>query len=212
MDFWTSGFFPGILYLLLERTYKYPKKYHSDARLGKRSVSLHPLKLKHACAWWSENMHSQAARSDTHDIGFLIQPWAQLSWELERSERAFQSMVTAANALASRYDERVGSLRSWDVCITKRYKFEDPTKDFLVIIDNLISTDTYQHVKLDSITNIKVQILTSFSTSLPRREIQSLPRLQLNMPSQRCAPIFARTILHFTSSILSSRMVKLKLK
>lgn len=210
MDFWTSGFFPGILYLLLERLHKYPKKYHSDVHSRKRPISLHSLKLRHACAWWSENMHSQAARSDTHDVGFMIQPWAQLSWELERSERAFQSMITAANALASRYDERVRSLRSWDVCITKRYKFEDPTKDFLVIIDNLISSDNYQHVN-NSLADIKVQILTSFSTSPPRRETPSLPRSQLSMPSRPCAPIFALTILLSTSSILSSRMVKLKL-
>lgn len=141
MDFWTSGFFPGILYLLLERLCKYPHKFHPDTHLQNRSMTLHPLKLRHACAWWSENMHSQATRSDTHDIGFMIQPWAQPSWELERSERAFQSMITAAKSLASRYDEKVGSLRSWDVCITKRYKFVDPTKDFLVIIDNMISRD-----------------------------------------------------------------------
>ncbi|KAI8227752.1 Alpha-galactosidase [Colletotrichum sp. SAR 10_96] len=41
----------------------------------------------------------------------------------------------------NRYDDTVGSIRSWDVCVTKRYKFLDPSKDFLVIIDNMMNLD-----------------------------------------------------------------------
>jgi len=69
----------------------------------------------------------------------MIQPWAQVGWELDKDERCFKSMFEAAHSLAGRFDERVGAIRSWDVARTKRYEFEDTRKDFLVIIDNMMS-------------------------------------------------------------------------
>lgn len=47
LDFWTSGFFPGSLYLLLERERKY--------RLGTMSVNglgLHELQLEYVPIFW----------------------------------------------------------------------------------------------------------------------------------------------------------------
>lgn len=130
VSFWTSGFFPGCLYLLRERQSRWP------ARIMK---SPHPLKLQHAGRWWTANLHRQASRTDTHDLGFMIQPWAKIGWELDKDIECFNSLVTAANALASRFDPIVGCIRSWDTCFTKRYSFGDPSKDFLVIIDNMMS-------------------------------------------------------------------------
>ncbi|KAG5792378.1 hypothetical protein H9Q69_008574 [Fusarium xylarioides] len=49
--------------------------------------------------------------------------------------------MTAANTLADRFSEKVGCIRSWDVCQTKVYSFTDPSKDFLVIIDNMMNLD-----------------------------------------------------------------------
>ena len=69
----------------------------------------------------------------------MIQPWAQLLWQLDGDRRAFATMVTAARSLASRFDERVGAIRSWDTCFTNRYHFSDPSRDFLVIIDSMMS-------------------------------------------------------------------------
>jgi hypothetical protein len=80
-----------------------------------------------------------ALKRDTHDLGFMIQPWARKAWELNQDHKAFDTLVTAARSLASRFNETVGSLRSWDTCVTKRYNFQDPSKDFLVIIDNMLS-------------------------------------------------------------------------
>ncbi|GAB7354320.1 hypothetical protein MBLNU459_g4836t1 [Dothideomycetes sp. NU459] len=130
-DFWTSGFFPGCLALIRQRQTIWPA--------STPVLIPHPLKLKHGFEWWTENLHHQANRTDTHDLGFMIKPWAQLGWELDRDVRCRDSLVTAAYALASRFDERVGVIRSWDTCKTMRYAFEDPKDDFLVIIDNLMS-------------------------------------------------------------------------
>ncbi|KAJ0321669.1 hypothetical protein COL5a_009154 [Colletotrichum fioriniae] len=108
LDFWTSGFFPGCLYLLLERR---------------------------------QTLHPNAELKTTHDLGFMIFPWARPAWELLSDRRSFETAITAARSLYSRYDAAVGSIRSWDVCVTKRYKFLDPSKDFLVIIDNMMNLD-----------------------------------------------------------------------
>ncbi|KAI8218219.1 hypothetical protein K4K53_008863 [Colletotrichum sp. SAR 10_77] len=100
-----------------------------------------PGGTKFACTWWTENLHPNAHLTTTHDLGFMIFPWARPAWELNHDRRAFESAITAAKSLYSRYDHTVGSIRSWDVCVTKRYKFLDPSKDFLVIIDNMMNLD-----------------------------------------------------------------------
>lgn len=133
-EFWTSGFFPGSLAVLYERE----RLYSRHDVLASR-YSPHMLKLQHACRWWSDALHSQATRRDTHDLGFMIQPWAQVLWELDGDKRALASLVNAAYSLASRFDDKVGAIRSWDTCFTKRYTFADPTEDYLVIIDSMMS-------------------------------------------------------------------------
>lgn len=64
----------------------------------------------------------------------MISPWARKAWELDHDQKAYESLLTAAQNLAARYNEKIGCLRSWDTCVTKRYSFMDPAKDFLVII------------------------------------------------------------------------------
>ncbi|KAL2865072.1 glycoside hydrolase family 88 protein [Aspergillus lucknowensis] len=146
LDFWTSGFFPGSLYLLLERQILYPAFYNRDSG----TPLPHRLLLLHLCQWWTANLHQNAAKRDTHDVGFMIAPWAIKAWELYRDPQSFGSLVLAAHSLASRFDERVQSLRSWDVCHTKRYSFADPSTDFLVIIDNMLNLDLLFWVARDT--------------------------------------------------------------
>ena len=57
----------------------------------------------------------------THDLGFTTQPWEQPGWKIDRYRHCFDSMVTAAKALASRFDASVGAIRSWDTRRTREY-------------------------------------------------------------------------------------------
>ncbi|KAE8389386.1 Six-hairpin glycosidase-like protein [Aspergillus alliaceus] len=141
LDFWTSGFFPGSLYLLLERQTRYPNFYGTPWQSNKDSPLPHKLQLQHLCQWWTANLHANAAKRDTHDLGFMIAPWAMKAWSLNRDPQAYNSLILAAYSLASRFDERIQSLRSWDICHTKLYSFTNPEKDFLVIIDNMLNLD-----------------------------------------------------------------------
>lgn len=71
----------------------------------------------------------------------MIAPWAMQAWKIHRDPAAYSTLITAAHSLASRYSTATKCLRSWDTCITKRYSFTDPSKDFLVIIDNMLNLD-----------------------------------------------------------------------
>ena len=82
-------------------------------------------------------------RKDTHDIGFIIQPALQRDWELFGNKRSLHSILTAAESLATRFDERVGAIRSWDRFSNARQDINSMDDDFLVIIDSLCSKDKY---------------------------------------------------------------------
>ncbi|CAK7198460.1 hypothetical protein SEUCBS139899_001121 [Sporothrix eucalyptigena] len=135
--FWTSGFFPGSLYLLLERRRKHPQQWakkHSE-------LSVPEPTLTFACQWWTERLHANATLPGTHDLGFMLMPWARRAWELNRDGRALATLLTGAQTLAARFQPAVGAIRSWDTCVTKAYQYTQPANEFLMIIDNMMNLD-----------------------------------------------------------------------
>jgi hypothetical protein len=84
-------------------------------------------------------INQMSSRRDTHDMGFIVQPALQKDWELTGNQESLQSVVNAAYALASRYDDQVKAIRSWDVAINDRYSITDMDTNFLVIIDSMCS-------------------------------------------------------------------------
>jgi len=109
-------------------------------------VSLRPtfqssiLKL---CRDWSVPIRAMATRTDTHDMGFIILPALKMDWELTGNEESLRNVIEAAEALASRWDEQVGAIRSWDQAVNHRYQYTDMQKDFLVIIDSMCSLSPF---------------------------------------------------------------------
>ncbi|PGH17461.1 hypothetical protein AJ79_01061 [Helicocarpus griseus UAMH5409] len=146
-DFWTCGFFPGSLYGLLERAVKFPRAFpcfvhgstaEHETRLGKIELQ---NKLLHFCRSWSVPIRGMATRTDTHDMGFIIQPALQLDWELNGNRQSLENVLTAAKSLATRYDERVKAIRSWDKLTTKKRNITSLEDDFLIIIDGMCNLD-----------------------------------------------------------------------
>lgn len=132
---WTSGFFPGSLYALLERSIKYPGQVPFSGR-GHRILF---EQLRSLGQTWADPLHGQAFRTNTHDMGFLILPALRRDWELTGNLTSFQSVITAAHSLASRYDPRVKAVRSWDSLVNKRHNITNKDTNFLVIIDSMCS-------------------------------------------------------------------------
>ncbi|CAN6617178.1 hypothetical protein TRVA0_006S03972 [Trichomonascus vanleenenianus] len=130
---WTAGFFPGSIYTLIERNANHPERFPSQ--------KVDPLKLDFAGRWWSHYLIPQVHRTDTHDLAFLIDPALRREYEVKGTKAARDLVITAAYSLASRYDPKVGMIKSWNECITNRFSLGDHNGDYLVIIDNMMNLD-----------------------------------------------------------------------
>jgi unsaturated chondroitin disaccharide hydrolase len=109
---WRSGFFPGSLWLLYERT--------GDAF------------WRTAAEAWLVELEDEKNDTSTHDVGFKIFPSFGNAYRLTGSEAHRQVVLTAAGSLATRYSPTVGAIKSWD----------GPTSsDFRVIIDNMMNLE-----------------------------------------------------------------------
>ncbi|PLB46267.1 Six-hairpin glycosidase [Aspergillus steynii IBT 23096] len=161
---WTSGFFPGSLYALLERNTRFPS--HLD--LGNSSqVALH-ARLLALSRQWSDPLHEQAKRTDTHDMGFLIVPALRKDWELTGNTKSLESVITAAHSLATRYDPQVRAIRSWDNLINKRHDIRDKTTDFLVIVDSMCNLDLLYYAGYQTANRTLVDIATTHAHTVIR--------------------------------------------
>lgn len=78
-------------------------------------------------------------RTDTHDIGFIVEPALRRDFELTGDSRSLESIIRAANNLASRYSETTKAIRSWDTFVNNRHRYTSKETDFLVIIDSMCS-------------------------------------------------------------------------
>ncbi len=90
---WTSGFFPGELWLLYQATGN--------------------TKWRDAAESWTASLASQATRTDTHDVGFMIGSSFGNGYRLTGNP-SYQAVIQqAATSLASRYDPDAEAIRSW---------------------------------------------------------------------------------------------------
>ncbi|KAH9864304.1 hypothetical protein J1614_010238 [Plenodomus biglobosus] len=141
-DFWTCGFFPGCIYALLERSMRFPQSLSIPSYIRPHFQS-QLLKLgRH----YGVAINQMSSRTDTHDMGFIVQPALQKDWELTGNKESLQAVTNAAYALASRYDPRVKAIRSWDVAINDRYSITDMNENFLVIIDSMCNLDLLYYI------------------------------------------------------------------
>jgi unsaturated chondroitin disaccharide hydrolase len=91
---WTSGFYPGCLWLA--------------QRLTGDSSWIGPARTK---TW---EMKSQQYNRDTHDIGFMIFNSFGNGYTFDQDEEYRKIMLQSANSLASRYNPKAGCIQSWN--------------------------------------------------------------------------------------------------
>jgi hypothetical protein len=104
------------------------------------------MQLEFACRFWTASLHDNARLQGTHDLGFMITPWARPAATHLHDAMAQSTLKQAAETLAARFSPVVGLMRSWDTCVTRRYRFVDPENEFLTIIDNMMNLDLVFHV------------------------------------------------------------------
>ncbi len=110
---WTSGFFPGILWLL----------YEYDQDEAWRSAADH----------YTMNLEEEKNNGRTHDMGFKLYTSFGNGYRITRDEKYKEILINGANTLITRFNPQVGCIRSWD--------HNSDKWGFPVIIDNMVNLE-----------------------------------------------------------------------
>ncbi len=111
---WTSGFFPGNLWQIYHLTGN--KKYRKLAEK------------------WTAFVEKEKFNGGTHDMGFkLLSSYGNGLKSVKNKKKYQDVIVKGAQTLSTRFDENIGSIRSWD--------FNIDIWQFPVIIDNMMNLE-----------------------------------------------------------------------
>lgn len=110
---WCSGFFPGCLWLLAELTQDSSWQY--------------------SAAKYTRLLESEQWNGGTHDMGFKIMCSYGNGLKQIGNTHYSEVIIQSAKTLITRYNEKVGSIRSWD--------HNSQRWDFPVIIDNMMNLE-----------------------------------------------------------------------
>jgi len=110
---WTSGFFPGNLWLLHKLT--------GDDEYKRKAIE------------WTAYMENEKYNDRTHDMGFKIYCSYGNGYKETNREDYKDIIIKSAKTLCTRFNKNVGSIRSWD--------FNSDVWEFPVIIDNMMNLE-----------------------------------------------------------------------
>lgn len=114
---WTSGFFPGVLWLLHSHT---NNEYW-------RQEATHFTQLLSPIQHFTKH----------HDVGFMIMSSYGLAFALNNDSSYRNVIINSANALITRYRETAGTIQSWEKRVSRTgVPWECP-----VIIDNMMNLE-----------------------------------------------------------------------
>ena len=110
-DWWCSGFYPGVLWYMYE--------YTKDESLKAEAIRS------------TELLEKEKNNTGTHDLGFMMGCSYGNANRLAPATRYNEILLTSAKSLATRFNPKVGCIKSWD----------SKAGDFLVIIDNMMNLE-----------------------------------------------------------------------
>lgn len=110
---WCSGFFPGTLWYLYEN-------------------NKNPEILKYA-KLYTERVEREKYTTDNHDVGFMLYCSFGNGFRLTGDKHYREVLLTGAKSLSTRFNPKVGLIRSWD---HNKKKWQYP-----VVIDNMMNLE-----------------------------------------------------------------------
>ena len=110
-DWWCSGFYPGILLNIYAQTHDKSLLTEADKKLGL--------------------LTKEQYNKGTHDLGFMMYCSFGTAQKLEPDPANQQILINSAKSLSTRFDAKVGCIRSWN----------GKKDDYLVIIDNMMNLE-----------------------------------------------------------------------
>jgi unsaturated chondroitin disaccharide hydrolase len=130
---WTSGFYVGNLWQLYTLT--------GDSKYKERAQK------------WIPFLEKEKFNGGTHDMGFKIYCSFGKAYEITQSEEYKKVIIKSAQTLCTRFNKKIGSIKSWD--------HNKDKWDFPVIIDNMMNLELlFEASKLtgdDSYRKIAIQ-------------------------------------------------------
>lgn len=108
---WTSGFFPGELWLIYKFNHKSFFKDKAEA--------------------WTSALKSQQFNTSTHDVGFMMNCSYGNGLLLTHNKEYKKILIQSARSLASRFNPVVGAIKSWN---NTKWKYP-------VIMDNMMNLE-----------------------------------------------------------------------
>ena len=110
-SWWTSGFYPGLLWYLYEYS-------QADS-------------VKNAATEMLSRVENQQYTTNNHDVGFMINCSFGNAFRLTGEKQYESVIITAAKSLSTRYNATVGCIKSWD----------NPKWQYPVIVDNMMNLE-----------------------------------------------------------------------
>jgi rhamnogalacturonyl hydrolase YesR len=110
-NWWTAGFYPGTLWYLYE--------YSKDNTLKQEALKR------------TAQVEVEKDNKGTHDLGFMLYCSAGNAYRITKDPKYKEVLLTSARSLSTRYNPKVGCIKSWD-----HGKWQYP-----VIIDNMMNLE-----------------------------------------------------------------------
>ncbi|MET2986008.1 glycoside hydrolase family 88 protein [Aureibaculum conchae] len=112
---WTSGFYPGILWYMYDLT--------KDEKWKQEAIKR------------TEVFNDFKTITEHHDIGFMMFPGYGNGYALGGKKEYKDILLTSAASLASRYNPKVGTIKSWSNKMHPRWQ------QHITIIDNMLNLE-----------------------------------------------------------------------
>ncbi|WP_194765835.1 glycoside hydrolase family 88 protein [Tamlana sp. I1] len=136
---WTSGFFAGNLWQIYQLTKE--DLYKNQAKK------------------WTAFIEKEKHNNRTHDMGFKVFCSFGKSLEVENNTNYKKIIVESAETLSTRFNENIGSIRSWD--------FNADIWQFPVIIDNMMNLELlFEATKISGDSTFHKLAVTHANTTL----------------------------------------------
>lgn len=118
MEDWTTGFFPGSLWMTAD--------FNKDTTLESAAIA------------WTEKLEPLKFYTKNHDLGFMMYCSFGNAYRLTNNKAYKEVLIQSAKSLCTRYNPAVGCIKSWN---TFRSWHGNATYNFPVIIDNMMNLE-----------------------------------------------------------------------
>lgn len=159
-SFWTSGFFPGSVWALYERSLSLPQ------------AALPSKDILHAARKWQTELVREQFKTDNHDLGFMIMPSFARDYDLTGAADSLQVVINAARSLATRFSETTGVIRSWAGARTKEYDLNKADIDYVVVIDSMMNLDLLYYAAKHTGDDRLAEIATTHATTTLKNHVR----------------------------------------